>query len=320
MSEPTNALPSAPLATIGISTYNRADGYLSEALRSALRQTYSNLEIIVSDNCSQDHTEELVRSFRDPRIRYFRQARNLGVNGNFNFCLEQARGSYFLLLHDDDLIDPDFIQVCMDAVGDKEVGVIRTGTRRIDSRGHVLSESRNRVGGRSTAEFILGWFRRETSIYFCSMMYNTRRLIEIGGFQSKTDLFQDAVAAVRLASRFGRVDVPDVKASFRRHDANNGTTARVADWCEDSLYLLDVMCEEAPEEAEHIRQAGMPYFCRKNYRQARSIPSRIRRLSAYWMVFRTFEYSYSPWSFVYSRARPVKRARSIVRRALPQRA
>ncbi len=63
-----------PLVTIAIPTYNRADGYLKQALQSAVNQTYKNIEIVVSDNCSPDNTEAVVRSYTDPRIRYFQQA------------------------------------------------------------------------------------------------------------------------------------------------------------------------------------------------------------------------------------------------------
>src|SRR4030042_2488708 len=127
-----------PLVTIAIPTYNRADGFLKEAIRSALNQTYSNIEIIVSDNCSVDNTTTVVKSFNDPRIRYFKHKENIGANNNFNFCVEQARGAYFLLLHDDDLIDDDFIDVCMKAAEyNTDIGLIRTGTRVIDSAGNT---------------------------------------------------------------------------------------------------------------------------------------------------------------------------------------
>lgn len=61
-----------PLITIAIPTYNRADSYLRHALDSALNQTYKNIEIVVSDNCSVDNTEEVVQGLHDPRIRYFK--------------------------------------------------------------------------------------------------------------------------------------------------------------------------------------------------------------------------------------------------------
>ena len=59
------------LVTIGIPTFNRANGYLRYALESAIAQTYRNLEIIVSDNCSYDDTEAVVRHYRDPRGQVF---------------------------------------------------------------------------------------------------------------------------------------------------------------------------------------------------------------------------------------------------------
>ena len=72
------------LVTIGIPTYNRAAGFLHDALSSAVQQTHKNIEIIVSDNASTDDTESLVLGFNDPRIRYIKHAKNIGANNNFN--------------------------------------------------------------------------------------------------------------------------------------------------------------------------------------------------------------------------------------------
>ena len=90
-------------------------GFFRQALESALAQNYELLEIIVSDNCSTDDTESLVQSYSDPRIRYFRHEKNIDPNDNFNFCLQKATGAYFLLLHDDDLIDSTFVRECITA-------------------------------------------------------------------------------------------------------------------------------------------------------------------------------------------------------------
>ena len=127
------------LVTIGIPTYNRADGFLRHALESVIAQTYRNLEIIVSDNCSRDNTEAVVKKYGDPRVKYIRHNVNIGPLGNSNFCLDQAQGEYFLQLHDDDAIDSDFIETCMKAERrSPNVGVIRTGVRVIDANGDVL--------------------------------------------------------------------------------------------------------------------------------------------------------------------------------------
>ena len=75
-----------PIVTIGIPTYNRAGSFLEQVILSAVNQTYKNIEILVSDNCSTDHTEALLKRFSDPRIRYVKQPQNIGANNNFNFC------------------------------------------------------------------------------------------------------------------------------------------------------------------------------------------------------------------------------------------
>ncbi|HID98217.1 MAG TPA: glycosyltransferase family 2 protein, partial [Thermodesulfobacteriaceae bacterium] len=171
-----NRIPT-PLVSIGIPTYNRADGYLRKCLASALGQTYENLEVIVSDNCSTDGTSSLLQGMSDPRLRYIRHDRNIGPANNFNYCLEQARGAYFLLLHDDDLIDRDFVQVCIEAAeGNTDLGIIRTGTRVIDQTGKTLHETENNAVGLSTEDFFLAWFRNQTSWYLCSTLYNTKIL------------------------------------------------------------------------------------------------------------------------------------------------
>jgi len=291
-----------PLITIGIPTYNRADSFLKQAIQSAVNQTYSNIEIIVSDNCSTDHTEALVKSFNDSRIRYFKQSRNIGMLNNSNFCVDEAKGAYFIQLHSDDLLDPDFVSVCMKAVNyDTNVGIVITGTRIIDEEGTVIHEEPNKANGSSTTDFMLAWFKYEVSLYLCSTVHNTKGLKELGGYKSKTNLYEDCAALFQLAAKFGRKDIRDVKASFRRHSSNTGSGASIKDWCEDSLYLLDIMCDEAGDRKELVRSEGLRYFCLVNYSyiKSRSMRSPIARFYAYWLVYKTFEYVSSPIHYVF---------------------
>ena len=284
-----------PLVTIGIPTYNKADGFLKEAIQSALDQTYANIEIIVSDNCSTDNTTELIKQIRDNRLEYNRHEVNIGPNNNFNYCLKQASGEYFLLLHDDDLIDHDFVEVCMQAADiNSDYGIIRTGTRKIDSKGGVLSESPNRAVGLSTLEFIRKWFACETSFYLCSTLFNTGKLRGIGGFESKNNVFQDVFAEIRLVAKYGRVDVEDVKASFRVHGDQLTFSAGIGPWCEDSLLLLDLICDLFPEHRALIRKEGMQFLSTLNYSFASSIKSRYDRWKAYMIVFRSYTYRHPP--------------------------
>ncbi len=285
-----------PLVTIAIPTYNRADGFLRQALASAIGQTYRNIEIIVSDNCSIDDTESIVGSFHDSRIRYFRQDTNIGANNNFNFCLAQATGEFFLLLQDDDLIDADFLEACVSQMtSNRGYGIIRTGTRIINAQGDVIFESPNMVEGLPTTDFFLGWFSGKTSLYLCSTLFNTKRLMEIGGFRSSKNLFQDDMAIVSLASQYGRGDILAVKASFRRHEGEMTASSKVSDWCEDSLALLDLMCELVScNDKRDVHDKGMRFFAEVNYNRAGNVKSPLKRFMTYLTVFRKFQYRRLP--------------------------
>lgn len=99
-----------PLVSIGIPTYNRSQG-ICKTLISVWRQKYPNLEVIISDNCSTDDTKEIIEvtSLRHTEIKYFRQAANIGMIGNFEFVLRKATGKYFMWLADDDVLEPGVI-------------------------------------------------------------------------------------------------------------------------------------------------------------------------------------------------------------------
>ena len=305
--------PADPVVSIAMPTYNRADSYLKEAIQSALNQTYQNFEIIVSDNCSSDETEAVVKSFHDNRIRYFKQTTNIGAKNNINFCLGQARGKYFQLLFDDDVIDPDFLETCINAIPPHaDVGVVLTGAREIDGTGKIIGECQNQAKGSSVDSFFLDWFAQRTTLYLCSTLYRTQGLREIGGFQSKTNNYLDVVATAKLMAKYPRVDVPAVKASFRRHGTNLSSSVNIEAWCEDSLYLLEVLCELAPSQRAVLTREGMPHFCKANFVTASRTKGLAKRLRAYWTVSQRFNhcYSWAKWfygRYIISKARYYKR-------------
>lgn len=97
-----------PLVSIVTPTYNRPD-YLRVALNSAVRQTYPNIEIIVSDNCSPENPQAIIDSFQDSRIRFSRNEKNLGMFSNTMKAFKMARGKYVASLLDDDMWGEDFL-------------------------------------------------------------------------------------------------------------------------------------------------------------------------------------------------------------------
>lgn len=285
-----------PLVTIGIPTYNRADAYLKEAVSSALSQTYQNIEIIISDNCSTDNTELYIKSICDDRLRYIKQQQNIGPINNYNSCLKEAKGDFFLLLHDDDLVDDDFIEICMrNYLNDKEeYGIIRTGTRLIDHNGNITGGTRNKGVQLSFQEYLLSWFTDKTAWYLPSTLFYTKSLKEIGGFNPSFNLVPDLVALFQIEAKYKRLDIEDIKASFRVHPDEITFSSKVTDWCEEFLKLSDIICELLPETENLIKTEGMKFFARLSYKRASKIESPIKRTVTYFKVFKKFRFKYLP--------------------------
>ena len=99
-----------PLVSIAIPTYDRLQ-YLKEAVASALSQTYERVEVIIGDDGPTNSIRAWCETvaMRDARVRYRRNARNLGLAGNWNALADAARGEFITLIGDDDRLLPDFV-------------------------------------------------------------------------------------------------------------------------------------------------------------------------------------------------------------------
>ena len=97
--------------SIGMPIYN-VEKFIRKSIESILSQTYSNFELIISDNASTDKTSEICEEYKkkDPRIRYFHHPKNRGPTWNFNFVLKEAKSKYFMWAAADDIRHPEFIE------------------------------------------------------------------------------------------------------------------------------------------------------------------------------------------------------------------
>ena len=124
-----------PAVSLCVPTFNRAHA-LGRTLDSLLQQTFRNFELLIVDNASSDETAEVVGRFDDPRIRYYRNSRNLGMYPNWNRCLDLSRGEYVAIYHDHDLYDPRIVERAVAILNSHpEVSFVYTGVRTIDRAG-----------------------------------------------------------------------------------------------------------------------------------------------------------------------------------------
>ena len=106
-----------PKLSIGMPIYN-AEKFLRNRLDSLLSQTFSDFELIISDNASTDSTPDICKEYlsKDKRIRYIRQEKNIGISSNFHFVLHKANSEYFFWAASDDIMLPGFIEKNIEAL------------------------------------------------------------------------------------------------------------------------------------------------------------------------------------------------------------
>lgn len=132
-----------PTVSLGLPVYN-GEKYISEAIESALSQTFTDFELIISDNASTDATRSICEVYakKDPRICYVRQSTNIGAAENFNFVLRKSCGRYFKWCAHDDFFGPDFLAACVHHLDENlgAVGAFPKCVRLVDSTGLVITE------------------------------------------------------------------------------------------------------------------------------------------------------------------------------------
>lgn len=137
----------SPRVSIGLPVFN-GEAQLAGALDALLGQSYSDFELLLSDNHSTDGTEAICRDYaaRDPRIRYERSPVNQGAAWNFNRVLERASGHYFKWASSNDVHAPDFLARCVDVLDRRpEVVLCYSKTRLIDETGQVLRDAEDNL-------------------------------------------------------------------------------------------------------------------------------------------------------------------------------
>ncbi|MHC4267849.1 MAG: glycosyltransferase [Planctomycetota bacterium] len=177
----SESLLPGPLVTVGILAYNRPEG-LKDALTDITNQSYSNLEIIISDDCSNDpEVAETANKFalKDSRITYIQHTKNMGIIKNHEFLLSRAKGKYMMWAADDDRWHTDYIKVCAEALEQNPKAVLcvtncRVLTNDIDSDWeyveniHTLHEEVKLNRFRKVLNNSLWWNSGFYGIYRCS--------------------------------------------------------------------------------------------------------------------------------------------------------
>ncbi|MBW4518505.1 MAG: glycosyltransferase [Scytolyngbya sp. HA4215-MV1] len=129
-----------PKVSIGLPVFN-GERYLREAIDSILTQTFTDFELIISDNASTDSTEDICKEYlaQDPRVRYYRNSINIGCLNNCNRTFELSNGKYFRFAAHDDICASELIEKCVEILDrDPSIVLCYSNVMKIDEDGREI--------------------------------------------------------------------------------------------------------------------------------------------------------------------------------------
>ena len=160
--------------------------YLKDCIQSILRQSLDNLELIILNDCSPEPVEEIALRFKDSRINYHKNPSNVGALNlvdNWNKCLSLAQGEFVVIMGDDDLLEPDYLEEfskLIEAYPDLEVYHCRS--KIIDDDGGTVMLTPSSPSYERVYDSIWHRLRQYRSNYISDYLYRTETLRDRGGF------------------------------------------------------------------------------------------------------------------------------------------
>jgi glycosyltransferase involved in cell wall biosynthesis len=220
--------------------------YLTESIASVLEQSYTDLELVVADDAGD--LEPVVAGFDDPRVRYHRNPRRMGVSGNIRAAFSLARGRYLGLLGDDDRMLPGYVERTVAALeADPEAGLVFTSYLR-DKGGVLLRNERRISAGRHDA-FLPTLLRPDAPVPINATLMR-REVWESGEHELPLpdDAAPDVFIFVRAAlAGWPFVSIDEPLMAYRLHEGQTSADRRyldrvIATW--ERFSFADPECEE----------------------------------------------------------------------------
>ncbi|MDD5392928.1 MAG: glycosyltransferase [Thiothrix sp.] len=210
---------SQPLISVIMNCYN-SEKYLQEAIDSVLAQTYQNLEIIFWDNQSSDKSQEIVKSIKDDRIKYFLSQSHTTLGEARNLAMEKANGEYISFLDCDDVIASRKIELqVIEFQKDKSLGLVYCNGARIDHNGCVKTSfyKKRKPSGNI--------FRKTLSsydLYIPAVMFRKDCIIKKGiKFNERFRFIEEYDFFLRILKSFTAKYIDRKLAFWRVHDKSN---------------------------------------------------------------------------------------------------
>lgn len=242
------------LISVLIPTFNRAD-MLNKCIESVLRQTYKNIEIIVSDNASSDNTEILMQKLliKDVRIQYHRNKENIGLMANFSKLVHNlAKGDFAIFLSDDDEFNDNHyleeVSLLLNKYEREKISFVFSNCINdfIDEKACELYLKKNFPEKMNGKFFFENHKNKKSSGFFlspplCTTVFNLELCKKVGGFNNNADYLSiDLMTFLRMSLVGDILYTNTIGSKYRIYSKNTCNTTSIKVWLENIRYLVDV--------------------------------------------------------------------------------
>ncbi len=274
-----------PLISVVIPVYN-GEKTIKQTIDSVLNQTFTDFELIIINDGSQDGTLDIVCKIQDARIKVFSYP-NAGVNASRNRGFKLASGEFITFLDDDDLWIPDKLEDQYKALlNNPQAGVAISWTDWIDESGKIIGRG-GYVSweGDALARMLLNDFVESGS----NALIRKQAFIEVGGFDESLTHAEDWDMWLRLAARYHYTTVPKVQILYRI--AANSVSSNVVKMEEGSLQVLERAYANAPASIQHLKQVSLANrYKYLTYKALEGAPVRYKGLLALRFLWLAIQY------------------------------
>lgn len=242
------------LISVVIPAYN-AEKTIRQTIKSVLRQTFSDFEVIVVNDGSQDATLKIVSSIKDSRIKVFSYA-NAGVSISRNRGINLATGEFIAFLDADDLWSFDKLEAQLKALrANHQAAVAYSWTDYIDESGKFLHAGDHiTVNGDVYEKLLLKNFIDCGS----NPLIRREALLEVGKFDESLTCAEDWDLWLRLAVRYHFVAVPRPQVLYRI--CNHSASANIYQMEVQGLKFIEKAFSQAPETLQHLKKRSISNF------------------------------------------------------------
>lgn len=229
MTQPEARTAGHPLVSVCIPSYNH-EKYIGACIDSVLRQTFSDLEVVITDDCSKDGSVALIRSLDDPRIRLFESEINQGPAVAANNNIRNAQGEYLCLVASDDLFHPEKIERQLAYLtANPEVGAVFSYMRYVDETGRELPDhpgySWIEVDNQPREVWLRRFFNKGNLLSAPTVMIRRSVLDRVGLFDPRLLQTQDFDLWIRVCLQSEIHVLPERLVDYRVRDHELNTSA-----------------------------------------------------------------------------------------------